>query len=163
MSAYAVQGRRHRFSHVVILVAALAASACTKGNAMAKMVLFSTVEGTVTLADKPVVGAVIEREFDWAWKSEKGRDSVTTDAAGGFSMPPIVRSSFLGSLLPHEPVIRQSITIKANGKAYEAWLYNKHNYDDKGELAGKPMKLVCRLETEPKRRGDGIYGICEFE
>jgi hypothetical protein len=150
-----------RLSLLMVLVAALTASACTEGNAMGKMVLFSAVQGTVTLADKPVAGAVIEREFDWAWKSEKGRDSVTTDASGAFSMPPIVRSSFLGSLLPHEPLVKQTITIEHAGKSYKAWVLFKRDYEDKGELAGKPIVLRCRLESEPQRRGE-VFGICEF-
>lgn len=130
---------------------------------MAKMVIFSAVKGRVLDNGKPVAGAVVEREFRWAWKDETGTDKTTTGADGGFTMPAIERSSLLGSLLPHEPVIRQSLTIKHGGKSYEAWLYNKHNYDNNGELAGRALSLVCRLETPPQRRGDGVYGICEIE
>jgi hypothetical protein len=132
--------------------------------AMAKMVIFSAVNGRVLQDGKPVPGATVEREFRWAWKDETGKDNATTGGGGEFAFGKIERSSFLGSLLPHEPVIRQSLTIKVNGKAYEAWLFNKHNYDDNGEVEGKkPLKLVCRLEAAPSRHAGGYYGICELE
>ena len=130
---------------------------------MAKMVIFSTVQGRVLDNGKPVAGAQIERTFKWAWKDETGSDTATTGATGEFALPAIERSSFLGSLLPHEPVIRQSITIRHGGKAYEAWLHNKHSYDNNAELGGKPIRLVCKLETPPQRRSGDICGICEFE
>ena len=130
---------------------------------MAKMVIFSAVTGKVLQDGKPVSGASIEREFRWAWKDETGTDKATSGIGGEFSFPAVERSSFLGSLLPHEPVVRQSITIRHAGKSYEAWLYNKHNYDDKGELEGKPLRLVCRLENAPQRHAGGYYGICDIE
>jgi hypothetical protein len=131
---------------------------------MAKMVIFSAVSGKVLQDGKPVPGASVEREFRWVWKDEIGTDSATTGANGEFSFAKIERSSFLGSLLPHEPVVRQSLTIKVGGKSYEAWLLNKHNYDDNGEVEGKkPLKLVCRLEATPSRHAGGYYGICELE
>lgn len=148
-----------------LLAGALAAGLlfAAQGTAMAKMVIFSAVQGRVLDNGKPVAGAQIEREFKWAWKDETGTDATTTGADGAFALPAIERSSFLGSLLPHEPVIRQSITIRHAGKAYEAWLHNKHSYADNAELGGRPIRLVCRLENPPQRRNDGIYGICEFE
>jgi hypothetical protein len=130
---------------------------------MAKMVIFSAVQGRVLDNGKPVAGAQIERTFKWAWKDESGSDTTTTGTAGEFTLPAIERSSFLGSLLPHEPVIRQSITIRHGGKAYEAWLYNKHSYANNAELDGKPIRLVCKLENPPQRRHGDIYGICEVE
>ena len=83
-------------------------------------------------------------------------------ANGEFSLPVIERSSLLGSLLPHEPNIRQSLTIRHAGKNHEAWLYNKHSYTNNDELEGRPIRLVCRLESQAQRRGR-VYGICEFE
>ena len=130
---------------------------------MAKMVIFSAVSGKVLQDGKPVPGATVEREFRWAWKDETGIDSATTGAAGEFSFGRIERSSFLGSLLPHEPVVRQSLTIKVGGKSYEGWLLNKHNYDDNGEVEGKPLRLVCRLEAAPGKHPGGYYGLCELE
>ena len=128
---------------------------------MGKMVLFSAVRGKVLLAGKPIQGAVVERDFRWAWKDENGRDNATTDASGDFSLPAVVRSSFLGSLLPHEPMVRQTILITYGGKTYKAWMFDKGNYADNGELQGRPIVMTCRLETEPQRRGE-VYGICEL-
>lgn len=132
-----------------------------QGTAMAKMVLFSAVQGRVLLAGKPVAGATLERSFHWAWKSEDGSDSTSTNAAGEFSLPVIERSSFLGSLLPHEPVIKQSILIQHGGKSYKAWMSFKRDYDSNSENQGKPIKVTCNLDAEPLRRGE-IMGLCEF-
>jgi hypothetical protein len=132
------------------------------GEAMASMVIFSAVSGKVLQAGQPVAGAVVEREFRWAWKEETGKDSVITDAAGAFSLPMIERDSLLGSVLPHEPMVRQTILIKHAGKTHKAWLFDKGNYDANGELKGKPIRLTCRLESQPVRRGD-VFGICELE
>ena len=128
---------------------------------MAKMVIFTAVQGKVLLAGKPVAGAVVEREFRWAWKQETGVDSAQTDMAGQFSLPAIERSSLMGSLLPHEPNIRQTILIKYAGKVHKAWMFDKGNYRPQGEI-GKPIVLTCRLETEATHRGE-VFGICELE
>lgn len=128
---------------------------------MGKMVIFSAVRGQVLLNGAPVVGATVVREFDWAWKSEKGRDTALTDGQGRFAMDTITRSSFLGSLLPHEPVVRQTITIEHAGKRYMAWATYKHDYDENGELDGKPINVTCRLDAEPQRRGE-VFGLCEL-
>jgi hypothetical protein len=129
---------------------------------MAKMVIFSAVSGTVMHEGKPVADAVIEREWKWVWGDETGSDQATTAADGSFSLPKIERRSFLGGLLPHEPVVRQTILIRHAGNSYKAWMFDKHDYTDQGELAGKPIRLTCRLENEPVRRGD-LFGICELE
>jgi hypothetical protein len=143
------------------IVAAVLGARPWRGREMGKMVLFSSVRGRVLLADKPVPDAAIEREFRWAWKEESGTDSATTDANGEFALPAIVRSSFLGSFLPHEPMVRQTILIKHSGKTYKAWMFDKGNYRDNGELQGRPIVLTCRLETEPQHHGE-VYGICEL-
>lgn len=129
---------------------------------MAAMVIFSAVSGKVMHAGQPVAGAVVEREFRWAWKEENGKDVVTTDAAGEFRLPAIERNSLLGAVLPHEPMVRQTILIKHAGKTHKAWLFDKSNYDDNGELKGKPIRLTCRLESQPVRRGE-VFGICELD
>lgn len=131
-----------------------------EANAMGKMCLFSAVKGVVLDHGKPVEGASIERSYKWMWNDQTGNDAATTDAQGAFSMPAIWRHSFLGSLLPHEPVVRQTILIKVAGKSYEAWMFNKGEYAENGELRGRPISLICRLEAEPARHGE-VFGICE--
>ncbi len=133
-----------------------------QGTAMAKMVIFSAVSGQVLLGGKPVAGAVIERDWKWAWKDEAGADRATTSADGQFKLPIVERSSFMGSLLPHSPMVRQTMLIKHEGKRYKAWMFDKEDYNNNGELKGKPIRITCRLETDPVRRGD-LFGICEPE
>lgn len=161
MQSKACEFGRARRGMLAALIAALGLSACTEGQAMGKMVLFSAVRGTVLQDGKPVAGAAIEREFDWAWKSEKGRDATTTDAAGAFALPAIVRNSFMGSLLPHEPLVKQTITITHAGQSHKAWVLFKRDYDDNGELDGRPIVMTCKLGSEPQRRGE-VFGICEL-
>ena len=78
-------------------------------------------------------------------------------------MPAIERSSFLGSILPHEPVIRQVITVTWQGKSYNAWAYFKRDYNrQRGENGGRPIVVTCRLEAERAQHGD-VMGLCEFD
>jgi hypothetical protein len=59
-------------------------------------------------------------------------------------------------------MVRQTILIKHAGQTHKAWMFDKANYDDNGELQGKPIRLTCRLESHPTRRGD-VFGICELD
>ncbi len=143
------------------LAAVVLALGAWPGDAMAKMVIFSAVQGQVLLQGAPVAGAEIRREFHWAWTSENGGDKTTADQDGRFVLPSIERRSLLGSLLPHEPVIKQRIVVRHGGQRYEVWLNFKHDYEHHSENAGRPVKVVCRLESEPVRRGQ-VMGLCEF-
>jgi len=67
----------------------------------------------------------------------------------------------MASLVPHQPSTLQSIVIRLGGQEYKAWGFHKLNYDENGELGGKPISLVCKLEQEPTTQ-NGVYGICEF-
>lgn len=151
--------RRLAAAGLVLVVGGLLLA--TQGTAMAKMVMFSAVSGKVLQDGKPVAGAVVEREFRWSWKSETGTDSTQTDAAGAFRLPVIERSSLMGSVMPHEPFVRQTILIKHGGKTHKAWMFDKGNYKLDGEL-GKPIVMTCRLEKEPTHTGD-VFGICELQ
>jgi hypothetical protein len=133
-----------------------------QGTAMAKMVIWSAMKGRVLMNGQPAVGAVLKREFNWGWKDENGSDQATTGAGGEFSLPSIERSSFLGGILPHEPVIRQVITVTWQGKSYDAWAYFKRDYDNNGENGGRPIVVTCRLEAERVKHGD-VMGLCEFD
>jgi hypothetical protein len=138
----------------------------TNAFGMFKVCLFSPVKGKVVLKGQPVVGAVIERSYDWAWKKQKGRDETTTDQNGEFSLPAIYGTMVLGSVLPHEPVIDQTINIQYQGKTYEAWYFHKGEYSEHGELSGRPLNLLCDLGVEPTKRGQGMvkyFGIAELK
>ena len=127
---------------------------------MGTMVLFSAVQGKVLDRGKPVAGARIERKYKWGWNSQMGTDSTTTDASGEFTVPMIERRSLLGSLLPHEPWIDQTVLIHHDSKTYEAWVSVKRDYDNGSEVRGRPFVLTCRLEATPTQ-GEFAYGICD--
>lgn len=128
---------------------------------MSKMHLFSEVHGVVVEHGIPVAGAVVEQEFRWHWTDEVGKTRVSTDASGRFAFAAVVRSSLLGSLLPHEPRVQQTLLIKHGGKVFKAWMMDKGDYLANSELGGKPIDLVCDLSVQPSRKG-AVYGICEF-
>jgi len=131
---------------------------------MFKVCLFSPVKGKVVLKGEPVAGAVIERSYDWAWKNKKGHDQTETDQNGEFSLPAIYGTMILGSVLPHEPVIEQTINIQHQGKTHEAWYFHKGEYSEHGELGGGVLDLLCDLDHEPQKKNQGIYkyfGISE--
>jgi hypothetical protein len=125
-------------------------------------VFFPEVRGVVTDRGKPIEGAEIERSFHAAMQDEKGLDLTRTDVSGHFLFKKITKSSSLLSMLPHEPVIGQNIIIKVGGKEYMAWQYVKHDYDDNGELNGKPIDIICDIASDPAKQG-GIYGICRLK
>ncbi len=133
-------------------------------NAMGGKVMFSEVRGVVLMNGAPVAGAKVSREYTWAWDNKKVREEAQSDAAGKFSFARASKSSFMSGLMPHEPVISQLITISFEGKDYIAWDFRKHNYDDKGELKGKPINLSCELTRKPSSSyiKDDIYGICSL-
>ena len=138
-------------------------------KAMGRMNLFSTVSGVVLDHGTAVAGAVIKRTVFWTWKSERIADQTTTDAQGRFALPAIWRTSWLGSILPHEPLVEQEILIEHGGRTYVAWRYNRRTYDENDELYGSPIELRCSLENEAVRHHlkqhhlkHDIYGICEL-
>ncbi len=127
---------------------------------MADKVIFSAVQGTVVFKGAPVAGAVVERQYEW--NDEKLGDRATTAADGGFKLPVVTRkSSFMDRFLPSEPMVKQTILITHEGKTHKAWFHFKRNYDDNGELGGRPIRMTCRLESEPEKRGE-VFGICEL-
>lgn len=141
-------------------LALLMTTTACEAYAMGKMCLFSAVKGVVLDHGAPVEGARIERTYNWGWNDKKGGDHAVTDGQGAFALPSLWGSSLLASVLPHEPVVEQTILIHHGGNVYKGWMYDKHNYAENGELRGKSISLVCRLEAEPTHHGN-IYGICE--
>jgi hypothetical protein len=130
-------------------------------QAMAKIYLFSEVQGVVMNQGKPVVGAVVEQQYFWHWKSERGQTEVKTDAEGKFTFPAIIKSSLMASVLPHEPFIEQTILIKQEDNTYKAWMFDKRDYEKNGELEGKSIFIDCNLQNQLSHKGK-IYGICEL-
>lgn len=129
---------------------------------MATKCLFSEVQGVVLNGGKPVSGARLERTWFWHWKDQRGADATTTGSDGSFSFPAVFGSSLTSAFLPHEPVIEQKILIRHGDQTYRVWVFAKGEYEENGELSGRPIRLTCRLEAEPRRK-DGVFGICEFD
>jgi hypothetical protein len=127
-----------------------------------KLVFFSEVHGIVLDHGQPIMGADIERSFKSDWRGKNGVDYTRTDKDGKFHFGAVAESSVLAKLVPHQPVISQKILIKLNGKAYEAWLSGKTNYDENGELNGKPINMICDIATEPSYQNK-FYGICRVK
>jgi len=136
---------------------ALALLFSTESMAMFDYYIFSEVRGVVVSNGKPVVGARLERSYSWSWKNRKGQDETVTNDKGEFYFPEITGFAWLG-WLPHEPVIRQNIQIKYEGKSYEAWFYFKRDYDRNGELGGKPLDLYCSLQAPSESLETGVVG-----
>ena len=144
---------------LVLIASALFFTHAERANAMGKMCLFSAVKGVVLDHGVPVEGAILERTYQWAWKDQSGGDKAVTGAAGEFAFPAMWGQSLLGSILPHEPVVDETILIHHGDKTYKAWMFTRGNYREDGEL-GRPIVLVCRLEAEVTHHGR-VYGICE--
>lgn len=127
---------------------------------MSKLCLFSEVQGTVLSAGQPVAGARVTRETKWRWNDKLFNEDATTGTDGAFRFPELARGSLTASFLPHEPYITQTILIHHGGRVYEAWLNSKRNYERNGELKGRSIRLMCRLESEPRESGT-VFGICD--
>jgi len=123
-------------------------------------VLFSAVQGQVLLNGQPVAGAEVERRYRWAWNKSEGKEVARTDTRGGFAFGAISQSKGMSGFVPHEPVVFQEIVIRHAGKEYFAWQYTKHNYDENGELHGRPMHMICELSRAPVDNGE-YFGLCE--
>jgi len=124
-----------------------------------KKCLFSQVSGVVLSGGQPVAGARIEHYYWWDGPEKSRRITVNTDSDGRFSADAVYDDAWMTYFLPTSPSIQQQLTIHHEDKEYEAYLVFKDNYDENGELGGKPLSLVCELGDEPSN-DDGFYGIC---
>lgn len=124
--------------------------------------LFSEVEGIVVLDGHPVKGAEVERQY--TWKDDLNAEHVLTDAQGRYRFSEVTATSLLWSLLPHEPVIFQKLSIRYQGKEHKGWVLTKHNYDHLGEVGNRPLNLICDLNDEPAaHRETETFGICRLQ
>ena len=127
----------------------------------AKVVLWSPMTGRVLTNGRSAAGATLQRDFLWHFRNEKGSDRTIADANGAFSLPAIERASLLAWLLPHEPVIRQVMTVLFEGQSHNAWACFKHSYENNGEREGRPIDVIVHLERERSEHGE-VMGLCEF-
>lgn len=149
---------------ILAIVLAVAIVSITGGGKMAKVFLFSRVVGVALFHGKPAEGAEIERTCDWAWGGKVIVDKTIAGPDGGFQFPVVKRMMLLGSILPHQPVITQTINIQYQGKTYKAWAHTKMDYEKNSELRGSPIVVTCHLERERTHimGGDSPYGLCEL-
>jgi len=124
------------------------------------LVLCSPFHGRLLTQDgQPAAGVRIERSWVWGWNDKQGSDTTETDDQGRFELPIVEGSSFLGSMLPHEPDVRQRIVAHAPNGEVEIWVASKKTYELNSELEGRPVKVVCNIDKEPS--DDGLYwGTC---
>lgn len=155
--------RKRRLPKALALagIAILLIAALVTVRMIVPLCLFSEVRGVVLDHGKPVAGVSVTRSWLWHLERIAGLDSSVTDQDGRFQFPGVPGRSLSGLLLPHDPLIEQKILIEYGGKSYRAWLIDKRDYDDNGELDGRPINLVCRLENPLKHR-EGVFGICEI-
>jgi hypothetical protein len=146
---------------MLLLAAAAVLGACAE-DSMAQRVLFSAVQGQVLSNGQPVAGARVERSWVWKKPDDVATDSAVTDAEGRFSLPAVVDKGWLAGFFPHEAQIKQTILIHHAGRTHKAWMTSKRNYEANGELGGRPLRLSCRLETEPREVAPKVFGICEI-
>lgn len=165
--------RRYALRWWVVAIAlsmVLALAGMSEVWAMGRMCMFSAVQGVVTEHGKPVAGAMVERQFNWAWKEETGIDRAQTDSEGRFHFCAIWRSSLLGGLLPHEPYVEQEIRIVQGDRSFIAWQLVRDSYQENSELFGQPIRLRCDLGNPARKHvlehnyaRHSIWGICDLE
>lgn len=127
-----------------------------------KVCVFSAVSGTVVNNGEPIVNAIIKRTYTWDGKDIT--DESKTDENGNFSFP-VKHESSVWAFFPHNPSIIQFIKINVDNNEYQAWGFQKGNYDVNGELDGKPMNLLCDLsspkQTHKVNEYQNYVGICK--
>ena len=126
-----------------------------------RLVLFSEVHGTVLRDGQPVAGAELVQKV--IWSDDPGEippQRATPDATGAFRFPAIERGAGLRRMIPAQPMMLQTITIHIEGQQYLAWRYGKDSYDNRSELGGRPLNLVCELTRAPEHEGKH-YGLCK--
>jgi hypothetical protein len=126
-----------------------------------KWVVFSEVKGVVLDNGKPVPGVVVERFV--MESNQEGLDSTVTDARGKFSFKSIEKTSFsISRLFPHEVVITQKLFINSGNYKYKAWICVKRNYENNGELNGKPIDIICDLKNDYIDNNGKFMGMCRL-
>jgi hypothetical protein len=138
-----------------------------KSMAFGKIYLSSAVTGLVLKNGEPVENVEITRRLNWHWGIKKISDAANTNSKGQFVLDEQTASSLTARIMPHEPVVEQRITLMHDGVEYKGWFYTKHNYDNNGEIDGKPLNFTCELtEDSEYRKAYGVreaFGICRFD
>lgn len=132
------------------------------GGKEVNAVLFSSLNGRITLDGKPASNAKIKLWIKW--KDQQGETFIyTADENGVFSIPEQLATYKETALA--QIVITQEITVEYMGESYLVWTLSKTNTHEFGELGGKPSNLVCELtnDLEPLRTDSTLMGtVCRW-
>lgn len=134
-----------------ILVALFLAAFTLEGVSMSffskteEVVLFSPLEGSITLEGKPLVGAKIELKLKWYDGKEKENFFIESDEKGLFHFPAVKKVLKIGF---SQLVVSQEIVVKLKGEDVLIWYMSKFNQIEYGELGGKPVNLRCELTSD---------------
>ena len=128
-----------------------------------EVVIFSPMQGQITLNGKPVSNARIERYLKW--KDEEGeRDYFETDGDGWFEIP--VKQDVVKLSTISQFVIAQEIRVYVDNNEYLIWTLAKSSKVKFGELGGRAINFRCELTDEPTRVevNDGLLGTsCKWD
>jgi hypothetical protein len=128
-----------------------------------KVVLFSNVDGVITMHHKPLGGARVLRSVKW--KDKVYRDEVKTGPDGSFKLPAMMGP---GRIVLAEFVAHQTIAVEHQGKQWEIWGLTKRSEELNQELVDKthvrpkgvPIEFSCEL-TESARYIELLGGVLE--
>lgn len=113
-----------------------------------EVVLFSEMEGHITLNGNPVKNAKIQRDIKW--KDDVGeKDFFETDDKGYFKLGELNAKAVLSGF--SQLVVTQELTIIYKNNSFIIWSMGKLNKEKHGELGGIPINLRCDLKDEPIR------------
>lgn len=124
---------------MVVGILVMVASCSEKGAAMEQAVLFSAVDGQVLKDGRPLPGATLVREWDFAQDKVRARDEATTDAKGQFRFAPVLHAYRPPRFLPQQPVVAQLIRVQAGGTEWRVWAASKHDLKAGTEATSGPV------------------------
>jgi hypothetical protein len=154
-----------------IIAAGVSLASCAAGETgMERAVLFSAVEGRVIRGGRPVAGATLLRQWEFAQDKVRGQDQATTDANGRFRLPAVLHDYRKPRFFAQQFVVSQMIRVRADGRDWEAWVASKHDRDAGTERAmgpvaatdsAQPLQVVIDLDAPMALRG-GVAGHTIF-
>ncbi len=168
MEAELVEGRKNSkpvycWALVFLLSSTLLLGANTALSS--SFVLMSEMEGRLVEADgAPAANVKLVRTWEWAWANRSGQDETETDEEGRFVFPKVTGRSWSARIFPHEPDILQRIHAQTSNGEIRIWSARKANYRDRGELSGRPLRVLCSLESLPGPENERLFAsLCIFD
>lgn len=145
---------------LTMALAAMSALYCTDPGATQQAVLFSAIDGRVQKDGKPVAGALVLREWDFAEDKVRAGDSTTTDAQGGFKLNAVIHPYRKPRFLAQQTFVSQLIRVESKGVSWRVWAATKHDLLAGSEIAfgpstpsNLPLKVIIDLDAPRALRG----------